>query len=86
MTEMIQMQYNTWVTCIHIDYDNNQALVKSNRTGKSFPVHLPKNLKYLISRGDRLHIIKSHVSKQWIVIDYQAMYAMTSGDEECLQD
>ena len=75
------MHYNTWLTCVNVDYRNNTALVKSKRTGETFPVHLPKHLKYLISRGDRLHIIKNHVSKRWEAIDYQAMFSMVTGDE-----
>lgn len=74
--------YNTWLQCVNIDHANNTALVKSNRTGKSFPVHIPQNIKFLISRGDRLHVIKSHVSKEWIAIDYNAMTSITAGDEE----
>lgn len=75
------MHYNTWLPCIYIDYDNSSALVRSNRTGKSFPVHLPKNIKYLISTGDRLHVIKSHVTGEWTVIDYNKMTALMVGDE-----
>ena len=82
MTEMIQMHYNTWLTCQHVDYRNNTALVKSNRTGKSFPVHLPQKWKFEVNRGDRLHVIKSHISKEWIAIDFNKMTAMTTGDEE----
>ena len=73
--------YNTWLPCTHIDASNNTALVKSHRTGKTFPVHLPQNIKYLISTGDRLHVIKSHVSGEWIVIDYNSMTSITAGDE-----
>jgi hypothetical protein len=65
--------YNTWLPCIHVDYKNGTALVRSFRTGKSFPVHVKKELQFLISRGDRLHVIKSPVSKQWMAIDYQNM-------------
>ena len=74
--------YNTWLKCIHIDYTHNTALVQSNRTGKSFPVHIPQNIKYLIHRNDYLHVIKSHVTGEWIAIDYNAMYGLTAGDEE----
>lgn len=75
-------QYNTWLKCLNIDYNNNTALVQSKRTGKSFPVHIPQNMKFLISKGDYLHVIKSHVSREWIAIDYNAMFGMTAGDEE----
>ena len=72
--------YNTWLPCVNIDYKNNTALVRSNRTGKCFPVTLNKDIKFLVSLGDKLHVIKSHVSKEWIAIDYMAMTAMETGD------
>ena len=74
--------YNTWLKCLHVDHKNETALVQSNRTGKSFPVKIKKDIKFLIHRGDKLHVIKSHVSKEWLAIDYMAMFAMTAGDEE----
>ena len=76
------MQYNTWLPCVQVDYRNGTAMVKSHSTGNIFPVQLSPNIKYLVSKGDRLHVIKSHVSREWIAIDYQAMFSMTSGDEE----
>ena len=74
------VHYNTWLKCLQIDLDNNSALVKSNRTGKSFPVHLPNNIKYLIDVGDKLHIIKSHVTGEWTAIDYMAMRGVNAYD------
>ena len=71
---------NTWLKCINIQ--NDTALVRSNRTGKSFPVKLNKDIKHLVSIGDHLHVIKSHVSREWIAIDYNAISAITAGDEE----
>ena len=72
--------YNTWLKCENIDTRNNTALVRSFRTGKCFPVHVNDNMKYLISIGDHLHVIKSHVSKQWIAIDYRCGTAIVTGD------
>jgi hypothetical protein len=74
--------YNTWLPCVNVDRRNNTALVRSFRTGKCFPVTLNKDIKYLVSRGDKLHVIKSHVTGEWMAIDYAAMTAITAGDEE----
>jgi hypothetical protein len=74
--------YNTWLPCLHVNRENGTALVKSFRTGRSFPVTLNKEIKYLVSCGDKLHVIKSHVSKEWLAIDYMAGTAIASGDEE----
>ena len=74
--------YNTWLPCVNVDVKNNTALVRSYRTGKCFPVTLNKDIKYLVHRGDKLHVVKSHVSKEWIAIDYMAMTSITAGDEE----
>lgn len=63
----------TWLKCIHVDYQHGTALVQSNRTGKSFPVTVKKNIQLLIHRGDHLKVIKSHVSREWIAIDYNAI-------------
>jgi hypothetical protein len=73
--------YNTWLKCVNIDTKNNTALVRSNKTGKCFPVTLNKDIKYLVSKGDHLHVVKSHVSKEWIAIDYNAMTAVGDEDE-----
>ena len=72
---------NTWLPCVNVDNRNNTALVRSNRTGKCFPVELTKNVKYRICRGDKLHVIKSHVTGKWMAIDYMAMTSITTGDE-----
>ena len=74
------VEYNTWLKCLHVDYSRGTALVKSDRTGKSFPVKVKKELRYLISRGDRLHVIKSHVSREWMAIDYMAMRGVNAYD------
>ena len=71
----------TWLECIHVDYENGTALVLSNRTGKSFPVTVKKDIKYLISRKDRLQVTKSAVTGKWIAVDYAAMTAIATGDE-----
>lgn len=75
--------YNTWLPCVNVDAKNNTALVRSYRTGKCFPVELKKDIKYLICRGDKLHVIKSHVTGKWMAIDYMAMTSITIGEEEC---
>jgi hypothetical protein len=64
--------YNTWLPCIHVDYKRGTALVQSFRTGKSFPVTLKKDIRYLVNQGDKLHVIKSHVTGEWTAIDYTA--------------
>ena len=64
--------YNTWLDCVHANYDT--CLVKSNKTGKSFPVNVKKELRGLIRIGDRVHVIKSHVTGEWTAIDYMAMW------------
>ena len=66
--------YNTWLKCVNVDPQRGTALVRSNRTGKSFPVTLTKEIRYLVSIGDKLHVIKSHVSREWVAIDYNAMW------------
>lgn len=71
---MSQPHYNTWLKCVNVDPKNGTALVKSNKTGKSFPVTLNKDIKFLVSIGDDLHVVKSHVSREWIAIDYCAMW------------
>lgn len=58
----------TWLKCLNIN--KNTALVRSNKTGKSFPVKISQDIRYLIDRGDHLKVIKSPVSKEWIAIDY----------------
>lgn len=58
----------TWATCVNVDHKNDTALVKTKHN--TFPVHLHKDIKNLISKGYRLKIVKSQVSKQWIAIDY----------------
>ena len=78
---MTAPHYNTWLKCVNIDTKNSTALVRSNRTGKCFPVTLNKDIKYLVSKGDHLHVVKSHVSKEWIAIDYNAMTAVGDDDE-----
>lgn len=71
---------NAWLPCTHIDYNRGVALVKSFRTQRSFPVKIAKDIKYLASIGDNLHVIKSPVSNEWVAVDYMAMTATSSGD------
>ena len=73
---------SAWLKCLNVDYKTHLALVQSNRTGKSFAVSIQKDIRYLISRGDLLKVIKSQVSQEWIAIDYIAMTAIATGDEE----
>ena len=75
--------YNTWLPCVNVDPKNNTALVRSYRTGKCFPVELKKDIKYLNCRGDKLHVIKSHVTGKWMAIDYMAMTNTRVGEESC---
>lgn len=73
---------SAWLKCLNVDYKTHLALVQSNRTGKSFAVSIQKDIRYLISRGDLLKVIKSQVSQEWMAIDYIAMTAIATGDEE----
>lgn len=50
------------------------ALVKSNRTGKAFPVQMQDWLKNLVSIGDIAKVVKSPVSGEWIMTDYISMW------------
>ena len=79
---MSQPHYNTWLTAVNVDNTRGTALVRSNRTGKCFPVTLTRDIRWLVCRGDRLHIVKSHVSKEWLAIDYQAMTSCRIGECE----
>ena len=74
--------YNTWLTAVNVDNTRGTALVRSNRTGKCFPVTLHKDIRWLVSRKDRLHIVKSHVTHEWIAIDYAAMTSCRIGECE----
>lgn len=71
---MSQPHYNTWLPCVSVDHKRGTAQVKSNRTGRAFPVTLHHDIRWLVSIGDHLHVVKSHVSKEWIAIDYNAMW------------
>ena len=71
-----------WLLCLHINHKDGTALVKSRRTQRSFPVTLGKRVRFLASKGDLLDVLKSPVSGEWIAVDYNAMFAMTAGDEE----
>ena len=57
-------------TIIHKDYERNVALVKNDKTGKSFPVHIAHGLKFLICVGDYAIVKKSPVSGEWYLTDY----------------
>lgn len=67
------IHYNTWLKCLNVDHKRATALVQSNRTGRSFPVTLTKSIRYLVNQGDFLHVVKSHVSKEWMAIDYNSI-------------
>lgn len=82
MNNMEIPHYNTWLPCIHVNRKDGTALVRSYRTGRSFPITLQKDIKCLVHKGDRIHVIKSHVSGEWLGIDYNAMTAIATGDEE----
>ena len=64
---------SAWLKCLNVDNQRNTALVKSNRTGRSFAVTIHKDIKYLINQGDYLKVIKSQVSGEWTAIDYNAI-------------
>ena len=53
-----------------INKQGNNALVKSNRSNKSFPVTMQDWLKHLVCVGDLAIIKKSPVSGEWIMTDY----------------
>ena len=53
-----------------INKQGNKALVKSNRSNKSFPVTMQTWLKHLVYVGDLAIIKKSPVSGEWIMTDY----------------
>ena len=53
-----------------INKQGDMALVKSNKSDKSFPVHLQDWLKHLVCVGDIAIVKKSPVSGQWIMTDY----------------
>ena len=55
---------------IHKDHQRNVALVKSDRSKKSFPVTMMSWLKFLVCVGDIAIVKKSHVSGEWIMTDY----------------
>ncbi|MBQ8018658.1 MAG: hypothetical protein IJ258_11270 [Methanobrevibacter sp.] len=61
----------SWLKCLHVG--NGTALVKSNRSGKSFPVTIQEEIKFLVHQGDYLQVIKSNVTGEWTAIDYMAM-------------
>ena len=53
-----------------LNIQGNKALVKSNRTGKSFTVTMMTWLKHLVCIGDLATVKKSPVSGEWIMTDY----------------
>ena len=53
-----------------INKQGNKALVKSNRSNKSFPVTMQTWLKHLVCVGDLAIIKKSPVSGELIMVDY----------------
>lgn len=73
--------FNTWGTVLHRNPETGTFLVRLD-DGVGIHATPKKELRYLISLKDRVHVIQSHVSHEWIIIDYIAMWTMTSGDEE----
>ena len=65
------MKYETWLKAVHVDNKRGTAQVKSHRTGRAFPVTLHHAIRYDVNIGDHLHVITSHVSREWIAIDYK---------------
>ena len=57
-----------WLKCIHTNYKT--ALVKSLRTGRSFPVKVVEDIQGLVCVGDKLQVIRSPVSGEWLAVDY----------------
>ena len=58
------------LTVIHKDDQRKTALVKSDKSDKSFPVTLQDWLRFLVCVGDIAIVKKSHVSGEWIMTDY----------------
>lgn len=63
------MKYETWLKAVTVDNKRGTAQVRSRRTGRAFPVTLHHNIRYDVNIGDQLHVVKSHVSREWIAID-----------------
>ena len=59
---------------IHKDHQRNVALVKSDKSSKSFPVQLQDWLKNLVCVGDYAIVKKSPVTGEWIMTDYVRMF------------
>ena len=53
-----------------LNKQGNKALVKSDRSKKSFPVTMQTWLKNLVCIGDIAIVKKSVVSGEWIMTDY----------------
>ena len=58
------------LTVIHKDIKNNRCLVKSSRTGKSFPVRMLNWTRFLVCVGDIAIVKRSSVSGEWFLTDY----------------
>lgn len=58
------------LTVIHKDIKNNTCLVKSSKTGKSFPVKMLNWTRFLVCVGDIAIVKKSPVSGEWLLTDY----------------
>ena len=58
------------LTVIHKDHERKTALVKSDKSNRSFPVTLQDWLRFLVCVGDIAIVKKSHVSGEWIMTDY----------------
>ena len=58
------------LTVIHKDVKNNTCLVKSSKTGKSFPVKMLNWTRFFVCVGDIAIVKKSPVSGEWFLTDY----------------
>ena len=56
------------LTVIH--KQDNKALIKNSKTGKSFPVRMINWTRFLVQVGDIAIVTKSPVSGEWIMTDY----------------
>ena len=72
--------YNAWGTVLHKNHETGTMLVKLD-DGTGIHATPSKELKHMVSLKDRVHIIQSHISKEFVIIDYMPMWATPSGHE-----
>jgi len=69
---------------IHVDRKNLTCMVESAK-GNRYPVSMAKYLADGVQIGDMAHVVKSRVSHEWIMIDYdintEAWSDLLPGDE-----